>query len=151
MKFIFDTLKQLRHNAWKAVEVYHAAQLEIIPQGFNNNISWNLGHMIASQQILCYKMNGQEPLVPENFLSLYRKGTSPRDWTKPADLEELKHYFALTTEALYRDFENSKGSVYQAYTTSAGITLTTLEEAMLYNYGHENLHYGVILSIRKLI
>jgi hypothetical protein len=29
-----------------------------IPEGFNNNLIWNIGHIIVSQQLLVYKLSG---------------------------------------------------------------------------------------------
>ncbi len=151
MNFVFETLDKIRANAWKAVEGYNEEQLGRIPEGFGNNIAWNLGHMVASQQILCYKNAGLTPLLPDSFISIYKKDTSPKDWTKPADLNEIKAYFKLTSEAFSKDYEKNLFSNYKTYTTSAGVTLTTIEDALIYNYGHENLHYGVILNLRKLV
>jgi hypothetical protein len=151
MKFVFDTLNIIRANTWKAVEGYSEEQLNLIPQGMNNNIAWNLGHMITSQQLLCYKNGGAEILIPESFLPLFRKDTSPKDWTKPADLKEIKHYFELTSEAFSKDYDKKIFNGYKEYKTSAGATLSKTEDAIIYNYGHENLHYGTILALRKLV
>jgi hypothetical protein len=151
MKFIFETLNKIRANSWKALDGYSEEQLNKIPEGFGNNIVWNLGHMVASQQILCYKLGGAPILVDDTFVSLYRKDTSPKNWTKPADLKEIKHYFEMTSEAFSKDYEKKIFTNYQPYTTSAGVTLNTIEDALIYNYGHENLHYGVILNLRKLV
>ncbi len=151
MKFIFNTLQTIRTNTWKAIDGYSEEQLGIIPEGFGNNIAWNLGHMVATQQILCYKNGGAQMLLPESFIALYKKDSSPKNWTKPADLKEIKHYFDLTSEAFPKDYEKNAFSAYASYTTSAGVTLAGIEDALIYNYGHENLHYGVILALRKLV
>ena len=151
MKFIFSTLDLIRGNALKSIEGYSEEQLNKIPEGFGNNIIWNLGHMVASQQILCYKLGGAPLILPDSFISLYKKDSSPKDWTKPGDLNEIKHYFKLTSEAFPKDYEKNLFANYTTYTTSAGATITSIEDALIYNYGHENLHYGVILALRKLV
>ena len=151
MEFIFETLKQIRSNALKSIEGYSIEQLNKIPEGFGNNISWNLGHMVATQQILCYKLSGASLLLPEDFISLYKKDSSPKTWSKPASIEEIKKYFTLTNEAFALDYSKKIFANYKPYTTSAGVTLNTIEDALIYNYGHENLHYGVILTLKKLV
>ncbi len=151
MEFIFETLKQIRANTWKAIDGYSEEQLNKIPEGFGNNIAWNLGHMVATQQILCYKLSGANVLLPDSFISLYKKDSSPKDWTKPADLKEIKNYFEVTNEAFLADYVKNILNNYKPYTTSAGVTLNTIEDALIYNYGHENLHYGVILNLKKLV
>lgn len=151
MNFIFEALNKIRANAWESVKGYSEEELGKIPEGFNNNIAWNLGHMVASQQLLCYRNGGVETMLPDSFLSLYRKGTSPRDWTKPADMKEIQHYFEITSKAFSKDYDNKIFTGLAPYITSAGVTISKVDEAILYNYGHENLHYGVILSLRKLV
>jgi hypothetical protein len=151
MKFVFDTLRQIRANTWKALEGYSEEQLGIIPDGYGNNIAWNLGHMVATQQILCYRLAGAPEILPDSFISMYKKDTSPKDWTKPADIKEIKQFSEITLEAFPKDYEKKIFNNYKTYTTSAGVTLTCIDDALVYNYGHENLHYGVILAMRKLI
>jgi hypothetical protein len=151
MDFIFDALIQIRGNAWKAVEGYTEEQLNKIPEGFGNNIAWNLGHMVASQQSLCYRLANVPMLTPDSFLSLYKKGTSPKNWTAPADMKEIKAMFEKTNELFYEDYKKGVFANYTEYKTSSGIVLKNINDALIYNYGHENLHYGVILSLRKLV
>ena len=151
MKFIFDALEQFRANSWKAIEGLSEEQINLIPAGQNNSIAWNLGHMAASQQGLCYRLSGTPMLIPDAFIDLYKKGSSPKEWTKPADLKEIKHYFEITSEAFLRDYESKKLSNYKEYPTSSGVILRTIDEAVIYNYGHENLHYGVILALKKIV
>lgn len=151
MEFVFDSLVKLRNSALKTIEGYSEEQLNKIPTGFGNNILWNLGHMVASQQRLCYMAAGLKPILPETFIELYRNGTSPRDWTKPGNLQEIKEYFELTSTAFPKDFQRNLFSGYKNFTTSSGYTLQSIEDAAVYNYAHENLHFGVILSMKKLV
>ena len=61
-KLILDTISNLTID-----------QVNKIPEGFNNNIIWNLGHMIASQQGLCYKRTGTALRVSDDFFKTYVK------------------------------------------------------------------------------
>jgi len=151
MDFIFEALLQIRGNTWKAIEGYSEEQLNRIPEGYGNNIIWNLGHTIATQQILCYKLGGAALLVPDSFLAMYKKDTSPKEWTKPADLKEIKHYLEITSNAFSGDYDKKIFNKYVEYKTSSGLVLKNIDDALIYNYGHENLHYGVILNLRKLV
>ena len=43
-------------------------QLNKIPEGYNNNIIWNLAHLIYAQQSICYVGAGQTIIVTDqNF------------------------------------------------------------------------------------
>lgn len=149
--FIFEVLLQLRKNTLKSVETLSTDQLNTIPAGHNNNIIWHIGHMIASQQSLCYVRSGATPIVSVAFIEKYRKGTSPKTWTEPVSMDEIKPLFLSTAEVFKADYQAGKFKAYESYTTSAGATLTTIDEAITYSYGHENLHYGNILTMLKIV
>lgn len=151
MNFLFTALNLTRSNAWKAIEHLSKEQLYTIPDKFNNNIAWNLAHMVASQQVLCYKLAGVNPLIPEDFIQRNKKETSPKNWEAPERIDLIKEYFELTSARFEEDFKAGKFTTYKEYTTSAGVTLRNIQDAIAYNYGHENLHYGTILSLRKLV
>ncbi|MCU0429333.1 MAG: DinB family protein [Cytophagaceae bacterium] len=151
MKFLFEAQGTIRSNMWKAVQALSEEQLFRIPDGYNNNLAWNLAHVVATPQILCYKLGNQGFLLPQSFIDAHKKDTSPRDWKQPVDLKEVKEYFDFTLHQCQIDYEAGKFSTFTPYTTSAGVELKSIEDALIYNYGHENLHYGVILAMRKLV
>lgn len=151
MTFSFEALKIIRNNTLAAISHLSVEQLHKIPNGFGNNIIWNVGHMVATQQILCYKLSGVDMLLPVEFIDKYKKGSSPNEWSSMEDIELIKQYFTLTDSVFNTDYEANKFKNYNSYTTSAGVILSTIEDAITYNYGHENLHYGIILSLRKLV
>ena len=151
MKFIFEALNTIRKNTLEAVAHLSEEQLNTIPNGLNNNIIWNLGHIVASQQILCYKLGNAPLVLPTEFIDKYRKGTDPKGWTQKADLQEIKGYFALTSSRFEEDYKKAAFANFSEYQTSSGIVLRNIDEALVYNYGHENLHYGVVLTQRRLV
>lgn len=149
--FIFEVLLQLRKNTLKSVETLSTEQLNRIPSGHNNNIIWHIGHMMASQQLLCYSRSSATPHLPMAFIDKYRKGTSPKEWTEAVSMDDMKALFISTAEAFESDYKAGKFKAYETYTTSAGVTLSNIDEAITYSYGHENLHYGNILMMLKIV
>lgn len=149
-KFLFEANRVLRKAMLDAVAHLSLEQLHVIPQGMSNNIIWNIGHVIASQQILCYKLGNAPLLVPENFVEKYRKGTSPKDWTSFENMDTIKQYMELTN-AIEEQYNAGAFANFTEYKTSMGFALKTIEDGLIYNYGHENLHYGSILSLRKMV
>lgn len=148
---IFEILQILRNNTLKSVESLSTSQLNLIPNGHNNNIIWHLGHMVVTQQLLCYSRSGAKSYLAEETLDKYRKGTSPKEWTRPVALEEIRPLLLSTAEVFEKDYQSGKLSSYEPYVTSAGVKLSTIDEAIIYNYGHENLHYGNILTMLKMV
>jgi hypothetical protein len=67
MKKEFEISKITRNNILKAVQNLSDEQLIKIPQGYNNNILWNMGHVVGSGQKLTYGMAGMPMRVSEDF------------------------------------------------------------------------------------
>ena len=151
MRFIFEALLTLRKNTLNSIAHLSDEQLHIIPAGLNNHIAWNLGHMVASQQGLCYRLGNVPLLVPQDFIEKYKKGSHPKEWTSPANIDQIREYFALTSSRFEEDYAKGLFANFTEYPTSSGMVLKNIDDSVVYNYGHENLHYGVILNLRKLV
>lgn len=54
----FDILRKTRQYVLELIANLSMEQLNEVPAGFTNNIVWNLGHMLASQQGVCYLRGG---------------------------------------------------------------------------------------------
>lgn len=54
VKTILKIWKQSRTLYLEYLDTYSLDQLNTIPDGFNNNLIWNIGHVIVSQQGLIY-------------------------------------------------------------------------------------------------
>lgn len=126
-------------------------QLLHIPPGFDNNIAWNIGHILVVQQLLHYKLSGLTMAVTDEQVAMYRTGTSPTDWTIEPDITQLIPLLKETSQTLATDYQAEKFSNYQAYTTSTGISLPTIEDAISFNNFHEGVHVGFILALRNLV
>lgn len=151
MSFIIQATQTIRQNILDAISHLNTEQLHQIPTPLSNNLIWNVGHVVATQQILCYKLANQNMLIPVDFIELYKKGSSPKSWIGLQDIEIIKSYLKLTSDAFENDYNSKKLNNYSEYATSSGIVLKTIEDAIIYNYGHENLHYGSVLNLRKLV
>lgn len=151
MEFLFDAIKQIRSNIWESVKNLSMKQLHQTPSGMSNNIAWNLGHIVVSQQILCYRLANIPLLTPDSFLELYAKNTSPKNWDKTVNVQEIQEYFISTADALKKDYAAKLFHNFAEYKTSSGLVLKNIDDALIYNYGHENLHYGNIMILKKLV
>ncbi|MEM9596341.1 MAG: DinB family protein [Acidobacteriota bacterium] len=127
---------------------YH---LVAIPEGFRNNILWNLGHVVVTQQLLHYRLSGQDPRVADELVEGFRNGTSPADWTEMPDVAELRRLAVELPERLDEDVRAGRLSKFSSYTTSKGVVLTTLEDAISFNNVHEGMHLGIMMSLRNVL
>lgn len=133
------------------LEGYSLEQLNQIPDGFSNNLIWNINHCIATQQLLVYKLSGLPLLVDENFVELYKKGTKPVHKITEVDLNQTKEYLTSIVLKTKADFEAGIFKDFTAYPTSTGFVIESVEAALEFNNFHEGLHLGIIMQIKKFL
>lgn len=151
MNIQFDVLRKSRELVIKELEGLSLEQIHTIPQGFKNNIAWNVAHLVVTQQLLHYKLSGLNPLCPDNLIENYRKGTAPTKNFTPEEFDEVKELLLGLPDTLQEDFEAGIFENYTEYPTSTGYVLKNIENAIAFNNFHEGIHYGIIRSIKKFL
>ena len=151
MEFVFNAIRQSRANIIATVEGLTNEQLNEIPEGFSNNIAWNLGHILVTQQLLCYTLSGYLPKIPESIIEEFRKGTVPQRDYSFFDIQGIKKLLKESVEVLELDYNNNTFTEYKEYPTSYNVILTNIEDAIQFNSLHEGLHLGYIMALKKII
>ncbi|MCD0464625.1 DinB family protein [Flavobacterium sp. ENC] len=149
MSSVFKVQKTIREILLKVLEGHSLEQLNKIPEGFKNNLIWNVAHCISSQQVLVYKLSGLPTLVSDEFIDKYKKGTKPEGDVSQAEADEIKALLFKTFEQTEKDYANNVFTHYTAYTTSMGFDLTNVQDALDFVNYHEGIHTGIIMGIRK--
>ena len=122
-----------------------------IPEGFRNNIWWNIAHVVVTQQLLAYKLSGLQMRIPEALVEKFKKGTVPDGTATDEEIKEIGAFLISTIEWLEEDYENGLFESYNSYTTSVNVTLKNIDDALAFNLFHEGLHRGAILALQKLV
>lgn len=151
MKEAFEILKITRRNQLAAIKDLTLEQLNIIPQGFNNNLMWNLGHVIVTQQLLCYKLSGNALNLDEDFVQKFAKGTLPSPNFEHSDLEKIKKYAKSLPDLLESDYNAGLFKKFDNYPTSYGYELNSIEDAITFNNVHEGLHLGYLMALKRAV
>ena len=151
MKTQFDILRKSRELALKELDGLTIEQLHAIPEGFKNNIAWNVAHLLVTQQLLHYKLSDLNCLCPDDLIETHRKGTSPTVTFTEEEFEEVKELFLGLPDTLQEDYEAGIFENYTEYPTSTGFVIHSIEEAIAFNNFHEGIHYGIIRAIKKFI
>lgn len=149
MQWTFDILEKNRKLMASFLDKFSVEQLNTVPEGFNNNIIWNIAHLVATQQLLTYKLSGLPMRVDEAFVETYRKGTKANGVLSAEDIATIKSMLFSSVEQTKADYANGLFKEFNAYTTSTGSTLTSFEDAMAFNNFHEGIHLGYILAMKK--
>lgn len=151
MQEILAITKTSRNMFSKLIQGYTLEQLNKVPEGFNNNIIWNIAHVIVTQQILVYKLSGLPMIVTDEMVEKYRKGTKTEHFANQEEVDEILSLLTQTMDQTGRDIENEIFTNFTEYPTSTGYVLTSAQDAMTFNNFHEGIHLGVILGLRKLV
>lgn len=148
---LFKTTIQTRKNFIELMQTSTIEELNEVPAGFNNNIIWNFGHIIASQQILCYKLANLDPTIDTQYILDYQKGTKPEKFIEAEEINILKSLALSTIDKLVEDLNNNVFVSYNPRTTSYGIELKSTIEAVQFFPIHDALHYGIASAIKKVL
>lgn len=151
MNALFKTWETSRRNYLRFLEPFTLEQLNAIPEGFNNNIIWNVGHIIVAQQSLVYRLSGHPMQVSDELFNLYKPGTKPERDVTQEETDELKQLLTSLCEQTIKDIEKGIFTSFTGRMTATGFDLTSLDDALEFNNYHEGLHLGMMMSIRKFI
>lgn len=149
MNWAFDIAIKNRKLLESFIENHTLEELNKVPEGFNNNIIWNIAHTIVTQQLLVYNLSGLPMLLSEEMVAAYRKGTKTERDVSQDEVNLVKGLLFSTIEKTKEDYDNKFFQSYNEYTVSTKSTLSTVEEAIDFNNFHEGIHLGYILALRK--
>ncbi|GJM30098.1 MAG: hypothetical protein DHS20C17_27330 [Cyclobacteriaceae bacterium] len=149
MNFQLEMLLQGRKNLLSLLKPYSDEQLNTIPTGFKNNLIWNLGHVIVSHQVLCYKFCGLSAAISDEYINKFRKGTIPGPPVNSSNIDYLKTLALETVDVFIDDYRKGIFKQYQTYQSMYGVSLTCIEDAIEFNNTHEGLHIGYVMAMCK--
>lgn len=153
MEKIIEVIKASRKKLLSLVEELTTEELNYIPTGFNNNLAWQIGHLVVSQQILCYRLSGNPFIIEEGLIDLYKNGSKPERAFTDVEIVQMKGYLLSTIDQLEIDLNNGIFDNYTPYTISTypGLQLTNVKDAITFIVSHDGLHYGCSLGLKKLV
>lgn len=152
MNFTLEVLTKFRGFFKQYLENVSLENLNKTPKGFNNNIIWNIGHILVTQQLLAYKLSGLPMLVNDTLIEKYKKGSKPEANVTQAEVINMKALLFSTIEKTKEDYTKGLFKNYQEYTVSTtGNTLTNIDEAFQFILVHEGIHLGYVMALIRSI
>jgi hypothetical protein len=67
------------------------------------------------------------------------------------EIDQVADLLLATVEWMQEDYAKGLFKGYTEYTTSANVTLSSVDDAIIFNVYHEGLHLGAILSLMKVV
>lgn len=153
MKQIFEFIINSRKAFIQLIDDLTIEQLNKVPEGYNNNIIWNFGHIVVSTQTLCYVRTGiLEDASTVKFNEFYKKDTKPTYTVTAEEVAELKATALESIKKIEEDYTNGKFGVITPFATATyGAQMNSVEEILTTTIGHDNLHYGYALALKKVV
>ena len=152
MHFTLEVLPNTRKFFNNYLEKLTLNDLNKIPKGFNNNIIWNIGHILVTQQLLAYKLSGLPMIVNDTLIAKYMKDTKPEGFVEQAEVDEIKVLLFSTIEKTKEDFNKNLFKDYKEYTVSTtGNTLKNIDDAFQFTLFHEGMHLGYIMALYRAV
>lgn len=150
---IFNHMETVRGITEKSIERIPEEISDIIPEGFNNNIRWNFGHIAFVQDKIVFGILGEEMKVPKNYENLFGAGTKPSDWAvTPPSFTEIAAVLADQKSRIKAFLPGRLDEkLAKPFTNRGGITFYTAGEAFLFSFYHEAMHIETIKQIYKSI
>jgi len=146
-----EMLKSTREKILELISDLSAAQLNEIPGGFVNNIAWHVGHLVATQQSLCYQRAGAAMLITDTFFDCFKPGTKPEDFIDETGMEAIKRLFRSLPDRLEADKHNGVFENQVPWTNRYGVVINNIGETLSFVLFHEGLHLGYIMALRRAL
>ncbi|MCL4640199.1 MULTISPECIES: DinB family protein [Olivibacter] len=146
-----DIALQVRRNFIELMDNMTIGELNTIPSGFNNNIAWNFGHIVVSQQKLCYTLSGLPIKLDEQYMLKYQKGSKPEKFIDQDEIDYLKEQAYTLIDELLGDLEASIFHNFNPTKLHFGLELKGIEDAINYFQNHDALHLGFATAIKRAI
>jgi hypothetical protein len=138
--FLLEQLKELTTE-----------QFNRIAEGFKNNIIWNLGHMIAVQQGICYKRAGLPTLISDDFWNRFKPGSTPGGTIREDEISSVRQLLLITMEQLEADYRKRVFGHYTAWVTRFGVEMASIDDGIKFLSFHDGLHTGVIMDLKRSV
>jgi hypothetical protein len=90
-------------------------------------------------------------MISDEMVEKYKKASKPEQDATQAEVDEIRSLLFGALDQTEADHTNKVFDNYQEYPTSTGFVIKNAEEAMSFNYFHEGLHIGIMMSLRKFI
>ncbi|QQE75863.1 DinB family protein [Brevibacillus composti] len=149
--FVWQQYELIRGLTLSGMQEISEAQADIVPEGFSNNLRWNLGHILLSQDALLYGPTGIK--VPSSYGALFSPGTKPADWQgEVPSLETLSQQLQEQTARIKNDFaDRLQEKLPTPFSLRGKAQIDTFGEMLLFTLYHEGMHSGIMSQLKKAV
>jgi hypothetical protein len=146
-----ELIRYVRSNILNLIRDLTTEQLNKIPEKFNNNIAWNLAHLVITQQIMAYQLGGLPLQAEVQWLAGFAPGTKPERQLLHSEIEVIRCTLSTSIDQLEQDYENGRFNSYKMWDLHGVMNVSGIEDAIKVTSVHEGRHYGVITALVNMV
>ncbi|MED4017859.1 DinB family protein [Sutcliffiella cohnii] len=146
---LFQSLETYRQYLLDDLEDVTEEMAEIIPNGFRNNVRWNMGHTYLDQYLWILSVTRETDEKMETFNKWFGFGTTPANFTEETPTySELKEMLQNQIEDIKKRYAHRLEEEYQPTSMEH---YTTIEQVLVRTAFHEGMHIQAINDIKRCI
>lgn len=142
---IFNKFRKVRTETLEFAKSLPIEIIDLIPEGFSNNVRWNLGHILVAWDHGIYPNLNQERRETLHYHMTFPKGTYPNLEAETPAFEEILHKLETQLESI---IENSTGKLEEPLIVPFIPRVKTLRNMFQFHIRHEERH---LKSIRNIV
>lgn len=151
MDFSLDITLKTRKIFYHFLRTLSLEELNKVPEGYNNNIFWNIKHCVVVQQMLVYGLSNLPLHISAEEVAGYKKGTKPEGGVNQADVDLCKKQLFDLLKQTETDLAKDIFKSYNEYTVTTKTTLSSVKDAIEFNNFHEGIHLGYTMALMKCV
>ncbi|TMN22141.1 DinB family protein [Lentibacillus cibarius] len=148
MDFLYKQFEMSRHMFLREVNQTNQGVLDVQPNGFSNNIHWQVGHVLTVTEQFLFGFPNDDSNLPQNYKDLFGNGSSPAAWPDNVpSVDEL-------TEQLQKQLERMKEIPKEKFNEQLPepfLGAETFGELAALAVVHESNHAGRVNAMKKAI
>ena len=147
---IFEQLRFTRAYTLRILNSVSKDDADVMPTGFNNNIRWNAGHVLASNAQLLFANTGDKVQLSQAYIDNFKGGTKPSDWKgEPPSFEEILTLLEAEVEQIISTYDGRLDEEIKREMKLGGFEIKTVRDIISFNIFHEGLHAGLINGLKR--
>ncbi|WP_276346369.1 DinB family protein [Daejeonella sp. JGW-45] len=147
-----DIIRKTRTAILNLISDMTIEELNKIPAGFNNNIIWNVAHLVAAQDNIFYVKAGL-PLknISQQYFDSYKPGSKPERALSGKEFEEIKSLLFSSVDKLEEDIELKIFGDYTPWKTRYGFDMESINDGLTLLPFHDGLHFGYVMALKRVL
>lgn len=147
-ELLLKSFELARNYFVKNIDAIKEDVAETQPDGFNNTIHWQVGHVLTVAEQFMFGYPKKSTHLPEIYMELFATGTKPADWK--GEVPSIQELSAQLKEQLGRIKEIPAESFSERLKTPF-LGQETFGELTNFAVFHESLHLGQIQAMKRVI